>query len=1033
MTAHQEKAFESDLCGHLAANGWLYSTSSEGYDKVRALFAEDVFAWLEATQPDALARAVKADGPNPQRERDLLLDRIRKVLDTPHENGGGTLNLLRRGFSHMGAKFDMLELRPETDLNPTSLARYEAVRVRVVRQVYYSTAAKKSIDLVLFVNGIAVATLELKTDFTQTVEDAKAQYRTDRVPGREPLLGGLSGALVHFAVSNSEVWMTTRLAGPKTRFLPFNLGHEGGKGNPANPHGSATAYLWERVLGRDAWLDIIGKFLFVKTERSVDPISGKASKSTSLRFPRLHQWDVVTQLVETSRAEGPGHKYLVQHSAGSGKTDSISWTANRLSRLHDANNDPVFDSVIVVTDRTVLDDQLQKAIGQIEKDPGYVATIDAKTMRDTAETAKSKLLARVLLDGTRIVVVTIQTFPHAMEAIRSAEGLGHKRFAVIADEAHSSQTGETANKLRSVLSTEQADELDESGSVEVDADEILAAEASARAGAANISYYAFTATPKAKTLELFGRPDATGTPVPFHVYSMKQAIEEGYILDVLRGYQTWDTAFEIARNTPGTQMTTDGDLVDSAAATKGLMRWVKLHPTNIGQKVQIIVEHFRTNVAHLLEGHAKAMVVTDSRKAAVRYKKAIDAYIGAHRYPIGTLVAFSGSVKDFETYPDEVTEASLNPGLRGRKLPDAFATDEFQILLVANKYQTGFDQPLLSAMYVDKRLASVSAVQTLSRLNRTYTTPSGVPKTQTLVLDFVNQPEDIQAAFEPYYVDAHLETATDPNLVHDLVAKLDNAPIYTQDEIDACAQVSVGQGSNNALIATVTPAKQRFAVQYQQALANDDHEGVEVLQMFRKDVGTFVRLYDFMSQIVDYGDAELEKRSIFLRLLERTIREDNYSAQVDLSDVSLVNIKQIDRGAVDIRLGADDAGLQGIQTAGTATLHDPQMVAFQQIIDQLNDLFGDEDFTRDQKESFVRGIGQTVQDNETIVRQALANTRNHFLESPDLKDGVLDAVADNQQAHNKMADVFYSEGPIQAEFVEHIGRMVFEAIRQHSA
>ena len=639
MAIHQEKQFEVGICEHLAENGWLYSPDASGYDKQRALFPDDLFAWLEDTQPDELAKFVRVGDPNEAKQRDQLLDRLRAALDKPHDQGGGTVSLLRTGFAHVNARFRLAQFQPENTLNEATVDRYEKVRLRVVRQVFYSSTNNGSIDLVLFVNGIPVATLELKTDFTQSVEDAITQYRENRNPRGEPLLTPISGALVHFAVSNTDVYMTTKLAGAKSRFLPFNLGIDGGAGNPVNPNGSPTAYLWERILQRDNWLDIIGKFVFVKQETTVDPISGVRSTDTKLMFPRLHQWDVVTKLVEATRTEGPGHRYLVQHSAGSGKTGSISWTAHRLSKLHDHMNNPVFDTVIVITDRTVLDDQLQAAIREIEPGAAYIATINDKAIRDAGETAKSKVLAAELLKGTRIVVVTIQTFPYAMDAIRKEKGLAHRRFAVIADEAHSSQTGDTANKVRAVLSADELQALDDGGGIDTEA--VLAAEASARASSPNVSFYAFTATPKAKTLELFGRYDDDIKPVPFHVYTMKQAIEEGYILDVLRGYQTYDLAFRIAQSTRAADGHTHNDrMVDQAAATKGLVRWVALHPTNIAQRVGIVVEHFRTNVAPLLEGHAKAMVVTDLRKAAVRYKLEIDKYIEDKGYEIGTLVGF---------------------------------------------------------------------------------------------------------------------------------------------------------------------------------------------------------------------------------------------------------------------------------------------------------------------------------------------------------------------------------------------------------
>ncbi len=726
MAVEHERAFEDEICTHLAARGWLYSATGAGYDRTRALFPEDVFAWLEQTQPVEWAKIVKpSTSPRDQaKAKDQLLDRLVHALDLPLDAGGGTLNVLRKGFKKTPAKFAMCEFTPNTTLNAAAMARHEAVRLRVMRQVYYSSKNTNSIDLLLFVNGLPVATLELKTDNVQSVDVAIAQYRVDRDPRGEPLLGFANRCLVHFAVSNDAVAMTTRLQGRATNFLPFNIGNDGAAGNPVNPHGAATSYLWERVLQRDAWLHIIGKLLHIETRTDIDPISAEAAKRTTMLFPRCHQLELVTRLLDTVKAEGPGHRYLAMHSAGSGKTNSIAWTAHGLATLHDKHNAKVFDTVIVVTDRTVLDDQLQTAVKQIEGVDGTVASINADEVRKAGGGSKSGLLAAELLAGKLIIIVTMQTFPFALEAIRKTKGLADKRFAIIADEAHSSQTGKASKDLRKVLTAEELQDLEDGG--EIDTEAILAAEMEARADSPNLSFFAFTATPKAKTLELFGRKDGDGLPRPFHVYSMQQAIEEGYILDVLRNYTTYDTAFQIAQRSKS--HLTEVKLVDESEVTKGLMRWVSLHPTNIAQKVQIIVEHYRTNVRHLLDGHAKAMVVTSSREHAVRYKEAIDAYIAKQGYSIGTLVSFSGSLTVdgvmFAKAEPPYTETNLNPGLRGRTLPVAFGTDQFQILIVANKYQTGFDRPLLCAMYVDKRLSGVTAVQTLSRLNRTYALPA---------------------------------------------------------------------------------------------------------------------------------------------------------------------------------------------------------------------------------------------------------------------------------------------------------------------
>ncbi|WP_018604252.1 type I restriction endonuclease subunit R [Mycobacterium sp. 155] len=1028
MDQHKEIAFETEFVEHLNVHGWLYSPNDAGYDRERALFPEDVLAWLADTQPDQLAKVVKAGGGDVAKQQSQLLDRIVKVLDTPMDNGGGTLNLLRKGFSHLSAKFEMCVFRPESTLNEKRNADHAAVRLRVMRQVHFSTADQRSVDLVFFVNGLPVATAELKTEFTQTIFDAITQYKTSRLPkdrasgAVQPLFVSGARALVHFAVSDDEVWMTTKLAGETTHFLPFNRGAEdGGAGNPLNPDGPRTAYLWERVLQRDAWLNILGRLMYIKHESSTDPISGKTTKSSSLRFPRFHQWEAVTELTAKVTAEGVGNRYLIQHSAGSGKTDSIAWTAHRMARLQ-VDNHKVFDSVIVVTDRNVLDDQLQDAIKQIDNDAGIVVAIDrAEAAKSGDVKSKSGLLAKALIDGKLIIVVTIQTFPFAMAEIRKNKGLKGKTFAVIADEAHSSQSGEVAAKLKAVLTAEEIKEIEEGGEIDVEA--VLAAEAAERAESANISYFAFTATPKAKTLELFGRRPAPGEPpAPFHIYTMKQAIQEGYILDVLTGYHSFKLAFQVAQNAAGGE-------VDQSKATKEVMRWVKLNPQTIAQKAAIIVEHFRENVADLLDGHAKAMVVTDSRKAAVRYKLAIDDYIAKKGYGYGTLVAFSGTVSDPESGPGDFTEASMNPGVKD--LRTSFRGDKYKVMIVANKFQTGFDQPLLCAMYVDRILSGVTAVQTLSRLNRTYRTPSGTPKTAatTEVVDFVNEPEEIRKAFEPYYTDAFLETETDPNLVHDLAAKLDTAGIYTQAEIDQCAEAVVKAKGHHALAAAIDPGKKAFAERYQAALIHNDGDKAALaeLDMFRKDVGSFVRLYDFMSQIINYGDPALEKKQIYLRNLDRVIQPDNYTAPIDLSDVVLKKVKQIDRGRIDIGLGVR-VGLSGITAAGSGEKRDPKMVAFQQVLDRLNDLFGSEDFTESQKVSFLEALLRTLLDDAALVQQAKVNSTKQFTESPDFEDAVEDAVTDNQGAHQKMSDYFFTNKPGRAYLISDIAKWFYQVV-----
>ncbi|MBM7460755.1 type I restriction endonuclease subunit R [Rhodococcus coprophilus] len=1020
MADHNEVVFESEICAYLESHGWLYSAKDTGYDRERALFPEDLFTWLQETQKSAYEKALKAAGSQAK-----FLDVLTTALDKPLDHGGGTLNILRNGVQYIGGgRLKMAQFRPETSLNATTSAQYAAMRVRVMRQVHFSTADQRSIDLVFFINGIPVATVELKTDFTQSLDEAINQYRKARHPltnGRpEPLLSFGHRALVHFAVSNDLAAMTTRLEGEKTHFLPFNMGYKGGAGNPPAEGGqSATAYLWERVWEKHAWLTIIGRLMIVETKQEWDVATGISARRTTMLFPRFHQWEAVTNIVAAVREEGVGHRYLIEHSAGSGKTNTIAWTAHRLARLH-VDDEKVFDSVIVVVDRTVLDGQLQEAIRQIDGSGKIVSTISPEDVRKAGAKSKSGLLATALKTGELIIAVTVQTFPYALEAVRKESSLKGRRFAVIADEAHSSQTGEVSKKLKAVLTAEEVNEIEEGGEVDVEA--ILASEMTERAESQNISYLAFTATPKNKTLELFGRKGIDGKPTSFHLYSMRQAIEEGYILDVLKGYQTYDTALRIAGNAESG----DGGEVEEATARKGLMRWVKLHPTNISQKVQIIVEHFHTNVAHLLEGRAKAMVVTDSRKAAVKYKKAIDAYIAKRAavdasYNYRTLVAFSGSVAmdedeqwapDWEPQPskdDEFTEANLNPGA-GSDLVAAFKGTTYRIMLVANKLQTGFDQPLLSAMYVDKKLSGVTAVQTLSRLNRTHRTAGGEQKRKTFVIDFVNKPEDIRASFEPYFINATLETETDPYVVVHLATKLAQSGIYTPEQVREIAELWVTRKGNNALSAAISPAKHEFARRYAAAIEADDKVTLNALDLFRKDVSTYVRLYDFMSQIVDYGDPYMEMLSIFLRLLDKVIAESSWTAEVDLSGVVLVRARHTKAATVDISL-TGSGQLKGISAAGTGARKEPKYVALQVVIDKMNDLFGAEAFTQSQVREFVQGLVQRLLAYPDLVNQTKVNSRKQFMESQDFQSAVMDAVVDNQEAHNTMADYFFSDGP----------------------
>ncbi|HNG81432.1 MAG TPA: DEAD/DEAH box helicase family protein, partial [Burkholderiaceae bacterium] len=768
MTLHREVHFESGICTHLGAHGWLYEPgAAAGFDAGLGLYLPDLLAWLEATQPEAFAQLDKTHGPALSAR---LGERVRRSLGER-----GTLDVLRHGVEMLGLRrpLDLAQFRPALTLNPAIQARYGANRLRVLRQVHHSpNRPNDALDLVLCLNGIPVATAELKSDYTQSVHDAVDQYRADRLPQPkgglpEPLLAFPGAALVHFALSQSEVMMCTRLDGARSVFLPFNRGNSGAAGNPPNPDGFATAYLWEEVWARDGWLDILHRYLIGRRDAATKRLSGYL-------FPRYHQLDATRRLVADVQAAGPGQRYLIQHSAGSGKTHSIAWTAHFLADLHDAQAHKLFDSVLVISDRTVLDDQLQAALFDSERTLGVVASIRHE------HGSKSAQLTQALKDGKKIIVCTLQTFPFALAAVQELAATEGKRFAVIADEAHSSQTGESAARLKQLLSAQEWAELQDGG--EIDTEALLAAQMQTRA--AGITWIAFTATPKARTLELFGRPGADGLPAPFHVYPMRQAIEEGFILDVLQNYTSYALAFRLAHH--GREL--DDRQVERGTAMQGLMQWVRLHPYNIASKVQIIIEHYREHVQPLLAGRAKAMVVLGSRLEAVRWHKAMRAWITRQRYPLGVLVAFSGEVDDPESHPQPVSErsADLNPDLKGRDLREVFDGPDHHLLLVANKFQTGFDQPRLCGLYVDKRLGGIQAVQTLSRLNRAH--PG---KDTTYVLDFVNDPADILAAFRTYYETAALTATTDPERIYDLRARLDASGCYDEAEVERVARVAI--------------------------------------------------------------------------------------------------------------------------------------------------------------------------------------------------------------------------------------------------
>ncbi|MBN8442105.1 MAG: type I restriction endonuclease subunit R [Thauera sp.] len=1017
MPLHTEKALEDEICRDLAAAGWLHDGADAArYDRALALFPDDVAGWIQDTQPEAWATIEQTHGAN---ARKVVCERLRRSL-ADH----GTLHVLRHGFEMLGLRrpLAVAQFRPALAMNAELQTKYAANRLRVVRQLRYSLHNENCLDLGLFVNGVPVATCEIKTDYTQAVDNAVHQYRQDRPPrvagsnAVEPLLAFPQGALVHFALSNSAVRMTTKLNGFVTVFLPFDKGDAGAAGNPPNPDGYATDYLWKAVWARDSWLEILGRYIV--------PRKDDARRLVNTIFPRYHQLDATRALLAAVRRDGPGERYLIQHSAGSGKTNSIAWTAHFLADLHDDANRKVFDTVVVVSDRTVLDDQLQEALMGFERTQGVVAVVNGESA------SKSQELAEALAAGKKIVVCTLQTFPFALEKVRELAATSGKRFAVIADEGHSSQTNETAARLKEVLSPAELAELADGG--EFDTEDLLAAQMAAKAAGKElgITFVAFTATPKDRTLQLFGtRPDPArppaddNLPAPFHVYSMRQAIEEGFILDVLQNYTSYKVAFKLAHE--GSAQGRGLSEVDRDTAMKGIMGWVRLHEYNIAQRVQIVVEHFCAHVAPLLGGLAKAMVVTASRKEAVRWQLAMRKYIAEHGYRIETLVAFSGEVDDPESAPEPLAETAplMNPRLRGRGIREAFKGGEYAILLVANKFQTGFDEPLLCGMYVDKRLAGIQAVQTLSRLNRAH--PG---KDTTYVVDFVNDAEEILAAFRSYHATAELAGVSDPEQVYTLRAKLDGMGFYDSFEVDRVVEAALRGRSQSELDRALVPVADRLLKRYAAARRRlrDADEGsadaraakleLDALVLFKRDLATYVRLYGFLSQIFNYGNTDIEKRAIFFRLLHKLLDFGRDSETVDLSSLALTHYTLKNLGTR--RLALDTAqGEYKLKPSGPGggEVRDKEKAALDEIIARVNQLFVGE-LTEGDKLLYVNNaIKGKLLECETLIEQAVNNTKEQFGNSPDLDARILDAVMDALSAFTSMSRQALESERLRAE------------------
>ena len=977
---HTELTFEAAIEASLLEHGGYVKGNSEDYNPQLGLFPKYITDFIKESQPKEWK---KISGIHKAEVETKVLNRLIRELDLR-----GTLDVIRNGFTDYGVKFKMAFFRPESTLNPEAEVLYQKNHMSVTRQLYYERDGNNSLDMVLSLNGLPLSTIELKNQFSgQTVNNAKKQYVYDREP-KEPIFHFKKRSLVHFAVDTDEAFMTTRLAGKKTRYLPFNLGHNNGSGNPLNKDGYRTAYLWEYVWTKDSLLDIVSKFLHLNVEEY--ELNGVKKKKETMIFPRFHQMDVVRSLTKDAKANGAGTNYLIQHSAGSGKSNSIAWLSYRLSSLHNSSNERVFDSVIVITDRRVLDSQLQNTIYQFEHKDGVVQKIDKD----------SQQLADSITAGSNIIITTLQKFPFILDKIGE---IPNRKYAVIIDEAHSSQGGEASKKLKEVLSAktlEEAEKEEVYSGLDEDAEDEIRKSMEARGKQDNLSFFAFTATPKPKTIEVFGTPDSSGKPKPFHLYSMKQAIEEGFILDVLKNYTTYKTYYKLSKEIE------DDPNVNKKQAARAIGRFMSLHPHNLSQKSEVIVEHFRQVVSKKIGGKAKAMVVTSSRLHAVRYKEEFDKYIASKGYTdVKTLVAFSGKVM-YDAYPEGVTEVELN-GFKEKELPKKFGSEEYQLLLVADKYQTGFDQPLLHTMYVDKKLSGVKCVQTLSRLNRMC-----AGKEDTFVLDFTNDTEDIQNSFQPYYELTTVEETTDPNHLYDLKGEIDKGHVIWGTEVDSFCNVffkslkSLSVKEQGKLNAYIDPAVERFK-QLPEENSKEDTVGNEITQEnFKHALQSFTRLYSFLTQIMPFSDVELEKLFTYgrylLKKLPRTGQPDRFKLGDEVS-LEYYRLQKIAENTIAME-DQGEYGLDGSNESGIRTTNKEEEAALSEIIEVLNTRFSTE--FNDADKLFFDQIEAELVADAKLSEQAKNNSMANFKFGFDdvFMDKLISRMDQNQDIFGKMMD-----------------------------
>ena len=975
---HTELTFEAAIEISLLEDGGYVKGHSTDFDAQLGLFPKYIIDFLQTSQPKAWDKLCTIHKDDVEKK---VMQRLLKELDSK-----GTLDVLRNGFTDYGVKFKMAYFRPESSLNPDAEVLYNKNHLSVTRQLYYQRKGNKSLDMVLSLNGLPISTIELKNQFSgQNITHAKKQYELDRDPS-EPIFQFKKRTLVHFAVDTDECEMTTKLAKKNTRFLPFNLGDNNGAGNPLNKNGYRTAYLWEYVWAKDSFMDIIGKFLHLEVE--IYELNGVRKKKETMIFPRYHQLDVVRELTKDAKLKGAGQNYLIQHSAGSGKSNSIAWLSYRLSSLHNALNERIFDSVIVITDRRILDSQLQNTIYQFEHKQGVVHKIDKN----------SQQLADAIIAGSNIIITTLQKFPFILERIGEIPA---RKYAVIIDEAHSSQGGESSKKMKEVLSAKTLEDavLEEDSGLDEDAEDQIRKSMEARGKQDNLSFFAFTATPKPKTVEVFGTLDKAGIPKPFHVYSMRQAIEERFILDVLRNYTTYKTYFKLSKEIE------EDPKINKKQAASAIGRFLSLHPHNLAQKTEVIIEHFRQVVSKKIGGKAKAMLVTGSRLHAVRYKEEFDKYIKDKGYTdIKTIVAFSGKVI-YDEYPEGVTETELN-GFKENELPKKFASTEYQLLLVADKYQTGFDQPLLQTMYVDKKLSGVRCVQTLSRLNRMH-----AGKEDTFILDFVNDTEDILNSFQPYYELTTIESTTEPNQLYDLKSEIEKGQVIWESEVDNFCNVffkstkALSVKEQKKLDALINPAIDRFK-ELPEENSKDDIIGTEITQdNFKHALQTFNRLYLFLTQIMPFTDVDLEKLFTYSRFLLKKLPRKNQDDRFKLDDEVSLEYYRLQK-ITEQNIAMESKGEYGLESMDGAGIRmsKEEKETLSEIINVLNNRFGTE-FNEADKLFFDQIEAELVAD-EKLSEQARNNSMSNFKFGFDdvFMDKLIGRMDQNQDIFSKMMD-----------------------------